>query len=76
MTSYSRETLTIQMDSDLLASVRNLAETEGKPVQSLIDEALAELIKQRRQDKPRAHAMAAYQGSHLSFGQLYKKLAE
>ena len=43
---------------------------------ALVDEALADLLEKRRQGRPRAHIMAAYQASHEKFGPLYKKLAE
>lgn len=57
-------------------AVRGLAQSEGRRLRSLVDEALADLIDKRKQEKPRAHVMAAYQASHDKFGVLYKKLAE
>ena len=59
-----------------LANVRSLAQAEGRQLQALIDEALADLIEKRKQGKPRTNVMAAYQASHEKFGPLYKKLAE
>lgn len=56
--------------------MRGLAKSEGRQFQALIDEALADLLEKRRQSKPRANVMAAYQASHEKFGPLYKKLAE
>ncbi|PWL19952.1 MAG: hypothetical protein DCO98_11735 [Altererythrobacter sp. XM-24bin4] len=47
----------------LLATVRSLAKAEGRQLQVLVDEALADLIEKRKQARPRAHVMAAYQGS-------------
>jgi hypothetical protein len=76
MVAQTREKFATQVDSEILATVRNLAQTEGRQLQALVDEALADLIEKRRQGKPRAHVMAAYQASHAQFGQLYKKLAE
>ena len=76
MAAHAREKFATQVDADILASVRNLAQTEGRQLQALVDEALADLIEKRRQGKPRAHVMAAYQGSHAPYGELYKKLAE
>jgi hypothetical protein len=45
-------------------------------VQVLVEEALADLLEKRKQEKPRASVMAVYLASHQTFGQLYKKLAE
>lgn len=71
-----REKLATQVDSDLLSAVRALAKTEGREVQSLVDEALADLVEKRHQDHPRPHVMAAYGASHARYASLYKKLAE
>ena len=72
----AREKFATQVRSEILSELRNLAQSEGRQLQALVDEALADLIEKRRQGKPRAHVMAAYQASHEKFGPLYKKLAE
>ena len=72
----AREKFATQVDPEILSEVRNLAQSEGRQLQALVEEALADLIEKRRQGKPRAHVMAAYQGSHAKYGSLYKKLAE
>ncbi|OHV81404.1 hypothetical protein [Ensifer sp. LCM 4579] len=76
MPSSTREKFATQVDSELLAAVRDLARSEGRQLQALMDEALADLIEKRRQAKPRAHVMAVYQASHEKYGELYKKLAK
>ena len=76
MSSQTREKFATQVNSGVLASVRALAKSEGRQLQALVDEALADLIEKRKHGKPRAHVMAAYQASHENFGPLYKKLAE
>jgi predicted transcriptional regulator len=76
MTDQPREKFATQVNSDLLRSVRELASSEGRQIQALIDEALADLIEKRKQARPRAHVMAAYQASHAEFAPLYRKLAE
>jgi len=65
-----------QVNSEILLAVRALAEEEGRQLQSLMDEALADLIEKRKNAAPRPHVMAAYLASHEKFGPLYKKLAE
>ncbi|MBB3175320.1 hypothetical protein FHR90_003174 [Endobacter medicaginis] len=76
MSSRMREKFATQVDAGILSAVRSLARDEGRQIQSLLDEALADLIEKRRQGRPRAHIMSAYQASHDRFAPLYRKLAE
>jgi hypothetical protein len=71
-----REKFATQVNSEILRSVREIAQNEGRQLQALIDEALADLIEKKKQSRPRAHIMAVYQASHEKFAPLYKKLAE
>jgi len=72
----SREKFATQVDTTILRAVRSLAQDEGRQIQALVDEALADLVEKHRKARPRPHVMAAYLGSHEKFGSLYKKLAE
>jgi hypothetical protein len=72
----TREKFATQVNSEILAALRALAEKEGRQLQALVDEALADLIEKHKNSRPRPHVMAAYLGSHEKFGSLYKKLAE
>ena len=76
MKTQAREKFATQVNSEILSALRSLAKSEGRQLQALVDEALADLLEKRRQGRPRAHVMAAYQASHEKFGPLYKKLAE
>ncbi len=76
MASQTREKFATQVNSKILSAVRRLAQSEGRQIQALVDEALADLIEKRKQARPRAHVMATYQASHDKFAPLYKKLAE
>ena len=76
MTVQTREKFATQVNSEILRSVRSIAQNEGRQLQALIDEALTDLIEKKKQSRPRAHVMAAYQASHEKFAPLYKKLAE
>jgi hypothetical protein len=76
MTVQTREKFATQVNSEILRSVRSIAQNEGRQLQVLIDEALSDLIEKKKQSRPRAHVMAAYQASHEKFAPLYKKLAE
>ena len=76
MAAKPREKFATQVNSEILAAVRSLAQSEGRQLQTLVDEAFADLIEKRKGSKPRPHVMAVYQASHERFAPLYKKLAE
>jgi len=76
MPTPAREKFATQVDADVLAAVRALARDEGRQLQALVEEALADLIEKRKQSRPRPHVMGAYLASHDKYANLYKKLAE
>ena len=71
-----REKFATQVSSEILATIRAIAQKEGRQIQVLVDEALADLIEKRKNTRPRQHVMAAYLGSHDKYSELYKKLAK
>ena len=76
MSTKQRQKFATQVDPELIETVRGIAKEEGRQVQTLIDEALSDLVEKRRLGKPRKHVMAAYKASIGGYGKLYKKLAE
>ena len=70
-----REKFATQVNSKILRDLRALADEEGRQLQALVDEALADLIEKHRNARPRPHVMGAYLASHEKYGPLYKKLA-
>lgn len=74
--SATREKFATQVNSEILATVRGLAQKEGRQLQVLVEEALADLIEKRRKGAPRSSVMTAYLASHEKYASLYKKLAE
>ncbi|MCB2055880.1 MAG: hypothetical protein KDE35_16770 [Geminicoccaceae bacterium] len=76
MSTGRREKFATQVDAEILSSVRSLARAEGRQLQALVDEALADLIDKRKQARPRPHVMSACRASHENFGPLCEKLAE
>jgi|HubBroStandDraft_3_1064219.scaffolds.fasta_scaffold2121602_1 hypothetical protein len=71
-----REKFATQVNSELLTAVRSLSATEGRQLQALVEEALADLLEKRKKGTPRAHVMGAYLASHEKYGPIYNKLAE
>ncbi|MCZ2147265.1 MAG: hypothetical protein LC126_05770 [Bryobacterales bacterium] len=74
--TQTREKFATQVNSEILKALRALAQEEGRQLQALVDEALADLIAKHKNARPRPHVMAAYLASHEKYGPLYKKLAE
>lgn len=72
----AREKFATQVDADVLGELRELARAEGRQIQALVDEALADLIEKRKLGKPRRQVMDAYLSSHGRYADLYRKLAE
>lgn len=72
----AREKFATQVDSAILEDVRQIANESGRQIQSLMDEALRDLVEKHRRTQPRAHVLAAYRGSHERYASLYKKLAK
>jgi hypothetical protein len=66
--NMSRKKFATQVDTDILTAVRAIAQEEGRQIQTLVDEALSDLIEKRRKARPRPHVMAAYQASHAQAG--------
>ncbi len=76
MPTRSREKFETQVNPKILSAVKALAQSEGRELPALVDEALADLIEKRKQGRPRAHVMTAYQTSQGTFAPVYNKLAE
>ena len=76
MPTRSREKLETRVDGEILSAVRAIARSEGRELQTLVNEALVDLVKKRNHGHPRARVMSAYEASHEDFAPLYKKLAE
>lgn len=76
MPAKRREKFATQVDAEILSALRDLAQSEGRQIQALVDEALADLIAKRREGRPRPYVLAAYEASHETYAPLHKKLAD
>ena len=71
-----REKFSSQLDADVLARARKLAQSEGRQLQSLIEEALVQYLDRSHTSRPREHVMSAFAESLEDFDNLYKHLAK
>ena len=76
MSRNNREKFATQVDSSLLGELRQLAKTEGRQLQALIEEALVDLMEKRKHERPRTHVMEVYRQSLERRERLYRQLAK
>ena len=74
--SDRREKFATQLSSDVLEELRALAKDEGRQLQALVEEAVTNLIDERKQSRARPHVLSAYKKSHARYADLYEKLAK
>lgn len=72
----TREKFSSQASPEVLAALRNIAESEGRQFQAVLDEALREYIEQKAKGRPRRHVMEAFADSLSEFDDLYRELAK
>lgn len=61
---------------EVMAALTRIAQTQGRQVQAVIDEALRDYIDRQQKDRPRRHVMAAFSSSMDEFDDLYRELAK
>ncbi len=71
-----REKFSSQADEELLSAVRNLAHSQGRQFQSILEDALTEYLERHQNERPRIHVMEAFGLSMDEFDDLYQKLAQ
>lgn len=72
----NREKFVVHIDSEIVSLLRELAQQEGRQVQALVEEGLADLIEKHKNVKLRPDVLNAYLASNEKYNGLYKKLAE
>lgn len=74
-----REKFATQIDAKLLKAVRDLAETEGRKIQTIVEDALRRHLTDpdiSRRVMARAHVRRAYDESVERYAGLYDRLAK
>lgn len=64
-----------QANPDTLKQIREIADSEGKKLQFILDEALRHYIEKRK-EKPRINIVSAFENSLKDFDSLYENLAK
>lgn len=76
VSTQTREKFSSQASPEVLAALRNIAESEGRQFQAVLDEALRDYIEQKAKGRPRRHVMEAFAESLSEFDDLYRELAK
>jgi ribosome recycling factor len=71
-----RQKFATQMDAELLRQLRAYAKSEGRQIQSVLEEAVAKLLKDRQGYQMRPDVHSAYQESLERYSDLYVALAK
>ena len=76
MPNTAHEEFFSQSTPEILIALRKIAESEGRSIQEILDEALGEYIERREKGQPRRQVMDAFAQSLSEFDQLYRELAK
>lgn len=75
MATVARARFSSWVSPEVLAALREIAESQGRPFQAVLDEALHDYIDRQQNERPRRHVMAAFASSLDEFDDLYRELA-
>jgi predicted DNA-binding protein len=71
-----RKKFATQMDARLLERLREYSKSEGRQIQSVLEEAVKMLLKEKQGYTMRPDVKAAMEASFEEFDDLYKRLAQ
>jgi len=64
-----------QAEPEVLEAMQEIADREGRQLQSVLGEAMKEYLLRRQQQAPRRNVLEAFQQSLTERDELYRKLA-
>ena len=65
-----------QLDPKVLSSAKKLAKSEGRQLQSIIEQALTDYLERAQSEKPSTEVSNAFLESLAEYEELYSKLAK
>ncbi|MCO4780677.1 MAG: hypothetical protein KC646_00015 [Candidatus Cloacimonetes bacterium] len=68
--------LDTQLRPEMVKTIKQIAKDEGRQIESLIEEALVDLVDKKKTQTPRRHVMTNYNSSHKEFSDLYLRLVQ
>ena len=76
VSALQREKFSSQASPDVLAALRELAATQGRQFQAVLDDAMRDYLERQSKSRPRQHVMATFASSLEEFDSLYRDLAK
>lgn len=76
MTGAAREKFSSQASPDVLAALRQIAESQRRQFEAVLDDALRDYIDRQQENRPPRHVMASFVSSLDEFDKLYRELAK
>lgn len=76
VSSVIREKFSSQAAPDVLAALRQIADSQGRQFQAVLDEALRDYIDRQQKERPRRHVISSFASSLEEFDNLYRELAK
>ena len=73
---HERKKFATQMDADLLRRLREYAKSEGRQIQSVLEEAVEMMLKEKQGYVMRPDVKAAHDAVLKKYDKLYKRLAQ
>jgi hypothetical protein len=75
VTTTVREKFSSQAALEVLAALRQIAESQGRRFQPVLDEAFRDDIDGQQRERPRRHVVAEFASSLEAFDSLHRELA-
>ena len=76
MTKRVREMFSFEASPEVLAALRQIAESQGRQFQAVLEDALCEYTDRQQKERPRRHMMASFASSPEAFHSIYRELAK
>ncbi len=71
-----RQKFATQVEGELLARIRGIAKSEGRQVQTVVEDAFRTYLDDRQREIPRTRVMKHFQEGLERYATLYERLAK
>ena len=76
MSPLTHDKLSFNVPPELLDALNQLAASQGRQIQAVLDDALREYLTRQQRELPRQHVISDFSSSLNEFDELYKDLAK
>lgn len=76
MSPLTHDKLSFNVPPELLGALNQLAASQGRQLQAILEDALREYLERVQRDHPRQHVISEFASSLNEFDELFKDLAK